>query len=150
MAKLLKSTMKCGPGTFYYLFTSYPDYLHITDGNDGWSLAGYTAITVHTAGLFYLQGLRPGRIAIIPVSAPSPFTPSPTSLPIQTPNMTETFAELYAADIPWGNEGFDWSVKKPCDHTWVDAGFRHSKIVCSKCDIEKPKTPEVDEKDPNV
>lgn len=24
-------------------------------------------------------------------------------------------------------------------HAWIDVGFRHEKLVCKVCDIEKPK-----------
>jgi hypothetical protein len=29
-------------------------------------------------------------------------------------------------------------IKPWCDHNWVDAGFSFTKLVCSKCDVEKP------------
>jgi hypothetical protein len=29
-------------------------------------------------------------------------------------------------------------IKKACDHKWVEVGFRHTKVVCYHCDVEKP------------
>lgn len=30
------------------------------------------------------------------------------------------------------------SIKKECDHKWVEVGFQHTKTVCYHCDMEKP------------
>lgn len=107
------------------MYDDYSNEIYLHDANGATTAIGLyelgVKLAVKSSSISY--GVSP--LMPLGISAPSPYAPSKPILPI---GINQTLDNWAKASTP--------ATEASCDHEWIDVGFRFSKYVCKKCNIE--------------